>query len=98
VIQQATLIGRGWGLLAAGLLLIWEIYEPEEMQNHVEFLSRSLLTAPVTSHEIGQVNPAVAASAESPGLCKPGANGSEGRSIDCNAWPSHLRNPQRALW
>jgi hypothetical protein len=38
MIKQDTLIGRGWGLLAAGLLLIWEVYEPEEMQNHVEFL------------------------------------------------------------
>jgi predicted nuclease of predicted toxin-antitoxin system len=29
---------RGIGQIIAALLLIWEIYEPEEIQNHVEFL------------------------------------------------------------
>ena len=29
---------RTLGQIIRGLALIWEIYEPEEMQNHVEFL------------------------------------------------------------
>ena len=29
---------RGIGQIIAGLLLIWEVYEPEEMENRIEFL------------------------------------------------------------
>ena len=30
--------GRSIGKLIGDLLLIWEVYEPDEMRNHVEFL------------------------------------------------------------